>query len=179
MDEKLRKNIDTIAMVIGIGIMFGYFSKDVQDAIGNGMNQIFGPLLDVLPFHIVILIMAIITGVYSSVIQKYTMDWELLRKNQEVGREIQAKRRQIEKEYREARLEENKYKIKKAEEKRAKLMKEQTEMMRGQSEMMMQQFKPMWYTMPVVIPIFGWLRYVLYEGSFRFADKLLTLPVWG
>ena len=38
-----------------------------------------GWLPDILPFHVVLFILAAVTGLYASLIQKYTMDWEFLR----------------------------------------------------------------------------------------------------
>ncbi|MDY6965058.1 MAG: EMC3/TMCO1 family protein [Halobacteriota archaeon] len=173
--------IDKILIVAGFGIFLGYMSEGFRLGLGNAMNYIFGPLTAFLPLHIVIFIMALITGLFTTVASKYAMDWELMRKNQERGREIQTKMRAVNKELRAAQLEENKYKVKKLEQKRAEIMKEQADSMRDQSGMMLQQFRLMGYTMPVVLPIFGWMRYVIYyvPGPMRFAGEMMTLPFFG
>ena len=178
MDKEQKKRIDQIVMVIGIGIMFAYSYEGFRMSIGEGMDLIFRPIT-ALPIYVVILLMALITGLYGSIVQKYTMDWEMIRKNQEKSKEIQARMRKINKELREAQLEGNKYKIQKMEKKREGEMKAQTEMMRGQSDMMMQQFKPMFYSMPVVLPIFGYMRYLIYFAPVRYAEHIMTLPLLG
>ena len=171
---------DMIMMVIAMGFMFAYGREDVRMGIGTGMNLIFGPL-NALPLHIIILLMALITGLFSTAIRKYMVNWEEVRANQNLSRDLQARMRALNKEFREAQTEENKHKVKKLEQKRAELMKEQAEMMRGQSGAMMQQFRPMFYTMPVILGIFGWMRYLVYlapEGV-RQANEIIVLPLVG
>ena len=178
MDKKLRNRIDKVAMVIGFGVMIGYSFEGFREPLGVGMHALFGPLT-VLPIHIVILIMALITGVYTSVIQKYTVDWESMKKHQTKSKEMQAKMKGIQKELKEAQADENKYKTKKLEKKREEAMKAQAEMMKDQSDMMMNQMKPMGYTMPVVIPIFGWIRYIIYNAPIHYAGTIMSLPLLG
>ena len=53
------------------------------------MNYILGWLPGFLPFHVVLFVLAAITGLYASLIQKYTMDWELMRNQQEKMKTLQ------------------------------------------------------------------------------------------
>jgi len=171
---------DMIAMVVAMGFMFAYGREDVRMGIGTGMNMIFSPL-NALPLHVIILLMALLTGFFSTAIRKYMVNWEEVRANQNVSKDLQARMRALNKEFKEAQTDENKHKVKKLEQKRAELMKEQAEMMRGQSGAMMQQFRPMFYTMPVILGIFGWMRYLVYlapEGM-RHANEIMILPIIG
>jgi len=47
------------------------------------MDMLLKPVLGGLPLHMIIFVLAAITGLYASLIQKYTMDWSLMRRVQE------------------------------------------------------------------------------------------------
>jgi uncharacterized membrane protein (DUF106 family) len=175
-----RRYVDTIMMALGFGIMLGVSVPGFRDSIGGGVNYVLGPLA-VLPIHIIILMMAVITGIATSFIQKYTMDWESMKKNQEKSKQIQGKMRELNKELKDAYKDENKYKMKRLEQKRAEIMKEQSEMMKEQfaGGMMMQMFKPMFYTIPIVLPIFIWLRYLVYFAPNPCRAEIMFLPLLG
>jgi uncharacterized membrane protein (DUF106 family) len=97
---------------------------------------------------------------YSSIIQKYTIDYEKMTETQERMKEFQA-------EYREAQLSQDEKKIKKLEAKKDRVMKEQLEMSQ-------QQFKPMAYILVLTVPIFFWLLYRLSQ-----IQSTITLPFYG
>ena len=100
-----------------------------------------------IPFFILIVILSAFTGLYSSIIQKYTIDYDKMTESQERMKEFQT-------EYREATLSQDEKKIKKLEAKKDRVMKEQMEMSQ-------QQFKPMAYILVFTVPIFFWLLYRL------------------
>ncbi|MDD1672515.1 MAG: DUF106 domain-containing protein [Methanomicrobiales archaeon] len=143
----LQKHSGTIALIVAMGLMLSYGIAPVRVGIGGGMDVVFGPLRAVFPFFIVIIILSTLTGLYSSLIQKYTIDYERMQEAQERMKEFQ-------KEFREAQLAEDEKKIKKMEAKRDRMMQEQLELSR-------EQFKPMAYILLVSVPIFLWLLYVL------------------
>ncbi len=107
------------------------------------------PLVDGfnIPFYVLIIILSALTGLYTSIIQKYTIDYEKMADVQERMKEFQT-------EYREAQLSQDEKKIKKLEAKKDRVMKEQLEMSQ-------QQFKPMAYILVVSVPIFFWLLFRL------------------
>ncbi|HDR73389.1 MAG TPA: DUF106 domain-containing protein [Methanoculleus sp.] len=164
-----------------------YSIPALRDGIGAAMDMILGPIVgggDV-PWLIVILVLSGITGLYSSLLQKYTIDYEKMQR-------VQAKMRVFQKEFREAQLSGDEKRIKKLNEKRDKMMQEQLEMSQ-------EQFKPMSYIMVVTIPIFLWLLYVVsvtrgeiagtyaydmgaivfpYLGIVNFVDVAFLLPSW-
>jgi len=126
------------------------------------MDAPLGPLLAAgVPFYIVILILSAFTGISTSLIQKYTIDYDRMQ-------EVQARAKEFQREYREAQLSGDEKRIKKLEGKRDKMMKDQLEMSR-------QQFKPMGYIMVISIPIFLWLLYRLPLLS----DSLIVFPYIG
>jgi uncharacterized membrane protein (DUF106 family) len=127
------------------------------------MDLILGPLLADpinLPFYVIILILSALTGLYSSLLQKYTVDYERLQETQQGMKEFQ-------KEYRDAQLSKDEKRIKKLDSKRDKMMKEQLEASQA-------QFKPMAYILLVSIPIFLWLIYKL-----PLIESTITFPYLG
>lgn len=112
-------------------------------------------------FHLILFIMAAITALYASLIQKYTINWELMRNSQETMRVYQ-------KEYREAQIANNTALMKKLEEQRTKMMSDQMEMSK-------QQFKPMAYISIISLPLFMW-AYHFISGH---AGASLNFPFWG
>jgi uncharacterized membrane protein (DUF106 family) len=164
----LKEHGGTIALILAMGLMMSYVIPPVRDGIGLAMNFLFGPLLAVFPFFIIILILSTLTGLYSSIIQKYTIDYERMQ-------ESQARMKEFQKEFREAQLSEDEKKIKKLEAKRDKMMQEQLELSRD-------QFKPMSYILLVSVPIFLWLLYVmpsLVAENSTYLYKTITFPYLG
>jgi uncharacterized membrane protein (DUF106 family) len=154
----------------------------LRDGIGIAMDSIMQPFANLIigiysgsigvAWMIIILVLASLTGLYSSLLQKYTIDYEKMRKVQERMKEFQ-------KIYREVQLSGDEKKLKKLNEKRDKMMQDQLEMSQ-------EQFRPMSYIMIITVPIFLWLLYVmntnrgLLEGAALYSDLgSITFPYWG
>jgi uncharacterized membrane protein (DUF106 family) len=105
-------------------------------------------------------ILSAFTGLYSSIIQKYTIDYEKMTDAQERMKEFQT-------EYREAQLSQDEKKIKKMDAKKDRVMREQLEMSQ-------QQFKPMAYILVLTVPIFFWLLFRLAQ-----VKSTITMPYVG
>ena len=149
-------------LIVAMGMILIASIPEVRDGIGEGLNVIFGPLVDSfhIPFYIVIIILSAITAVYSSTIQKYTIDYAKMKL-------VQEKMKAFHKEYREAMLAKDEKRVKKMEAKREIMMKDQM-------EMSTQQFKPMAYIMILTLPIFFWLIFRLTNF-----DAVITMPFFG
>src|SRR5512137_1271662 len=162
----LGKIWDKYGIYIALGfmmlMMFSYSVEWLRVGVGQGIDVVFAPLVEgfKIPFYILIVILSAFTGLYSSIIQKYTIDYDKMTETQERMKEFQA-------EYREAQLSQDEKKIKKLEARKDRVMKEQLEMSQ-------QQFKPMIYIMVLTIPIFFWLLYRLAQTT-----STITLPYYG
>jgi uncharacterized membrane protein (DUF106 family) len=143
-------------------MMWAYSVEWLRTGIGRAMDTAFAPLVEGfgIPFYILIVILSAFTGLYSSIIQKYTIDYEKMTDSQERMKEFQT-------EYREAQLSQDEKKIKKLEAKRDRVMKEQLELSQ-------QQMKPMAYILVISVPIFFWLWFRLAQAS-----TTMTLPYYG
>lgn len=158
-----KQTVERAALALGFGMMFGIIllGETFRMQVGEVVELLLGPLPDILPFHIMLFVMAAITGLYASLIQKYTMDWELMRR-------VQDQMKNFQKEFREAQLADNQAKVK-------KLETERSAMMNDQMQMTKQQFKPMAYISIISLPLFMWAY--LYIGEHP--DPTLIFPFWG
>ena len=156
---------DKYGIYIALGfmmlMMFSYSVEWLRVGVGRGIDGAFSPVVDgfAIPFYVLILILSAFTGLYSSIIQKYTIDYEKMTDSQERMKEFQT-------EYREAQLSQDEKKIKKMDAKKDRVMREQLEMSQ-------QQFKPMAFILVLTVPIFFWLLFRLNQAN------TITLPYYG
>lgn len=143
----LKKQAPTIALLFTLLVFLSYSVSWVRLTIGTAMDVVLGPLIDsegfAVPFFVMIIILSSLTGLYSSLVQKYTIDYEKMQ-------ETQAKMRVFQKEFREAQLSGDEKRIK-------KLQKKQEQMMQDQLEISRQQFVPMAIILLLTVPIFFWI----------------------
>jgi uncharacterized membrane protein (DUF106 family) len=161
MSQKLSKYLEIAALALGFILFFGIMiSAELRQGIGIAANAGLGWMPGILPFHIVLLILAAITGLYASLIQKYTMDWDFMRV-------AQTKARKLQMEMKEAQLAGDKAK-------QQKLQEEQLKMVSEQGKMMQMQFKPMLYIGIVSIPLFMWAYFYIGTNTLT-----MVFPFWG
>lgn len=162
MNEKLTKSLDKAAMAVGFVLFFGVMiSAELRDGLGEATGLLLGWLPDILPFHVVLFILAAVTGLYASLIQKYTMDWEFLRNSQE-------KMKKLQRNMKEAQLSGDQSRIQ-------AMQNEQMKAVADQGKMMQMQFKPMLYIGIVSIPLFMW-AYLFISNN---PGMMMTFPFWG
>ena len=149
-----------IAMGFMMLMMFAYSVEWLRVGVGQGIDNTFSPLVSGLPFYILIVILSAFTGLYSSIIQKYTVDYDRMTESQERMKVFQT-------EYREAQLSQDEKRIKKLDAKRDRVMREQLELSQ-------QQFKPMAYILILTVPIFFWLLFRLAASP-----DTMTMPYCG
>lgn len=147
---RMKESMETLFMILAFFLFIGALIPSVRIGIASALDQILFPLRGI-SFPFVLLILAAATGIYTSLIQRTTVNWKMMK-------DAQRRVREFTKELREAMKTQNKYKIK-------KLEKEREEVMRLQAEMSRQQFRPMIYAMVVTLPIFFWLWWCLYAPS--------------
>jgi uncharacterized membrane protein (DUF106 family) len=166
-----------IALAMMMLMMFSYSVEPLRVGVGQAIDGVFAPLVRDfrIPFFILIVILSAITGLYSSIIQKYTIDYERMT-------EVQERMKEFQKEYREAQLSQDEKRIKKLDAKKDRVMREQLELSQ-------QQFKPMAYILVLTVPIFFWLLYRMsqthstitfpYSGIHNLGDPVLwVVPAW-
>jgi uncharacterized membrane protein (DUF106 family) len=147
--KQMKKILEVAAMGLGFFVMF--ISLIYREETGAALGVVLDPLAEIIgDFLITILILSVVTGIYTSLVQKYTTNWELMEKSKQYQKQM----RELQKELMEAKREDNKHRLKKLEKKKAEIMRQQTQF---SGEMMKQQMKPMAYIMIITLPIFMWI----------------------
>lgn len=169
---------DKAAGLAGLAlIVFGYYSNTGREFIGGTVDVLAGPLHDPigLPYYLIILVFATITGLYSSILQHYLMDWDWISRQQERVQEMQSQMK-------DARSNGDDGEAK-------ALQEEQQQMMSEQMKMFKMQFKPSAWIMVITIPIFVWIYWKVgsinehmifpFAGEKTFTSSLVgPLQVW-
>jgi uncharacterized membrane protein (DUF106 family) len=162
-----KDTLEKAALALGFGMIIGIvvLGESFRTQIGQVVEILLGPLPHILPFHIMLFVMAAITGLYASLIQKYTMDWELMRR-------VQNQMKSFQKEFREAQLADNQAKVKKLEAQRSVMMEDQMKMSK-------QQFKPMAFISIISLPLFMWAYLFISQHSDPGQLPTMVFPFWG
>ena len=164
-DESSWSQWDKMAGLGTLAMMVGYYFDPVRDTIGTVMNTILGPVDAVLPFYAVVLIVAMLTGLYSTLLQSNLMDTEKMAEYQEQMQAIQEKRKAAKERGDDEALE--------------RIQQEQMEAMGDQLGMFKEQFRPMVWVMVLTIPIFLWLYWMTNTGQIAAAERTAVLPFAG
>jgi uncharacterized membrane protein (DUF106 family) len=167
-EESTWSIYDKGAALVTVALFAGYSIKWVRDIIGGAMDVVLGPLGDLLPFYAVVMVLAVVTGLYSTLLQANLMNTEKMAQYQEQMQAIQDKR----KEAKEAGDDEALQRI----------QEEQMEAMGDQLGMFKEQFRPMVWIMFLTIPVFLWMYWGIGIGGNAepiFDLQQLVLPIVG
>ena len=130
----------------------GYAWAPARNLIGGTVDLVLGPLNSVVPFYVVIMAVAVATGLYSTILRVALMDMEVMGKYKEQMQEISDRREKAKEEGDDEALDE--------------IQEEQMEMMGDQLGMFKEQFRPMVWIMFLTIPAFLWMFWAVgYRGA--------------
>ena len=140
---------DKMAAVVSIALFAGYTFQEVRAPLANVLDVAFGPLLTVvgLPFYAVVMILALFTGLYSTLLQANLMDMEVMGAYQERMQEIQERRKEAKERGDDEALD--------------RIQDEQMEAMADNLGMFKEQFRPMVWIMVLTIPVFLWMYWAI------------------
>jgi uncharacterized membrane protein (DUF106 family) len=142
---------DKLAAVISVSFFVGYSYAPVRNIIGGAMDLILGPLESMLPFYVVVMVIAMVTGLYSTLLQANLTDMEKMGKYQERMKDIQERRKEAKERGDDAAMQE--------------IQEEQMEAMGDQMGMFKEQFRPMVWIMFLTIPAFLWMYWKIGIGG--------------
>ncbi|GAB6862999.1 DUF106 domain-containing protein [Haloplanus litoreus] len=142
---------DKGAAVVSIGLFAGYSWAPMRNVIGTIMDVVLGPLNTALPFYAVVMVLAVVTGLYSTLLQANLMDTEMMGEYQEKMQEIQKKRKEAKERGDDEALD--------------RIQDEQMEAMGDQMGMFKEQFRPMVWIMFLTIPVFLWMYWKVGIGD--------------
>jgi uncharacterized membrane protein (DUF106 family) len=157
---------DKAAAVIALGMFAGYSIGSVRSAVGNVLDLFIGPLDTLLPFFAVIMVLAIITGVYSAILQNALMDMDRMSAYQERMQEIQEKQKAAKERGDDEAVE--------------RIREEQMDAMGDQLGMFKEQLRPMVWIMVITIPVFLWMYWKIRPPShLPAAESSMVMPLVG
>ncbi|MBV0925002.1 DUF106 domain-containing protein [Halomicroarcula limicola] len=156
---------DKLAGLATLGLFAGYSLTSVRDAIGGVIDIGLGPLAEILPFYVVILVLAVFTGTTSSILQDQLMDMDGMQDSQEQIKDIQN------------RLEDAKERG--DDEAVERIEQEQMEAMTEQMGSMFAMFRPMVWIMLINIPVFLWIYWMVFGTGMTVEAPVMTFPILG
>lgn len=156
---------DKLAGLLALALMTGYYVAPIQRAVGTTMQALLGPAATLLPFSVLMVLLAGTTGLSSAVLNAKLRSQEGMEAVRERMTDLQdrldAARERDDDETVEELLDEQ----------RAVTLR----MLAG----MKSQFRPVVWSMLISIPVFLWLRWVFVAPSVAIAPAALALPVVG
>jgi uncharacterized membrane protein (DUF106 family) len=154
---------DKAAALGAVGLFAGYSIASVRNAIGETLDVVLGPINSALPFYAVILVLALFTGLYSTLLQSNMMNTEMMAKYQERMQEMQERRKEAKESGDDEALD--------------KIQEEQMEAMGDNLGMFKEQFRPMVWIMLLTIPAFLWMYWMILDQGAGTLE--VTMPLIG
>ncbi|MEF8867867.1 MAG: DUF106 domain-containing protein [Haloarculaceae archaeon] len=156
---------DKAAAVGAVGLFAGYSIRSVRDVIGNTLDLLLGPLDAALPFYVVVMVLALFTGLYSTLLQANLMDMDKMAYYQDRMKALQNKRDEAKEAGDDEALDQ--------------LQKEQMEAMGENLGMFKEQFRPMVWIMLFTIPVFLWMYWMILADGTTITPETIVLPIFG
>ncbi|WP_158055984.1 DUF106 domain-containing protein [Halorussus halophilus] len=156
---------DKLAGVGAVALFAGYSLKSVRDIVGGAVDIVLAPIDAVLPFYVVVLLVALLTGLFTTLLQANLMDMEKMSKYQQRMKDIQKKRKEAQERGDDEALD--------------KIREEQMDAMGDQMGMFKEQFRPMVWTMFFTIPVFLWIYWMVLDGHITGGESSIVAPLVG
>jgi uncharacterized membrane protein (DUF106 family) len=165
-EESSWSKWDKGAALVTVALFAGYSWAPVRNVIGGVMDVLLGPLNAAVPFYAVVMVLAVVTGLYSTILQANLMNTEKMAKYQEQMKEIQQRRKEAKEQGDDEALD--------------RIQDEQMEAMGDQMGMFKEQFRPMVWIMFLTIPVFLWMYWKVGIGDPSSGEfGTLVLPFRG
>jgi uncharacterized membrane protein (DUF106 family) len=161
---------DKLAGVAALGLTSAYLLPSVMNSIGSAVNTVVDPLASVLPFYAVVIVLSVLLGLYSTLLQGNLMNTEKMSAAQEKMNDIQERRKEAKERDDDEALE--------------RIQQEQMEAMGDTLGMYKQMFRPMVWITFLTIPMFIWMIWKLGirgagAGHIVAAEQHIVLPLLG
>jgi uncharacterized membrane protein (DUF106 family) len=161
---------DKLAGVAALGLTSAYLLPSIMNSIGSAVNTVVDPLASVLPFYAVVIVLSVLLGLYSTLLQGNLMNTEKMSAAQEKMNDIQERREEAKERDDDEALE--------------RIQQEQMEAMGDTLGMYKQMFRPMVWITFLTIPMFIWMIWKLGirgAGASHIvaAEQHIVLPLLG
>ncbi|WP_254531192.1 DUF106 domain-containing protein [Natrinema gelatinilyticum] len=179
-DESSWSQWDKLAGIGALLLMPGYWFDSIRNVVGNTVDIALGPLDAVLPFYAVILIVALITGLYSSLLQANLMNTELMGKYQERMKAVQEEQKDLRQRKKDAEDRgASDAEIERLENELESAREEQMEAMAENLGMFKLQLRPMVWIMLLTIPLFLWMYWRIQAVGLQGSQATVVMPIVG
>jgi uncharacterized membrane protein (DUF106 family) len=160
---------DKLAGLAAISFFPAYYFEGLRNIVGSTTNVLFGLFDAVLPFYAVVIILSVLTGLYSTLLQSNLMNTDKMGAIQEQMNDIQERRKAAKERGDDAALD--------------RIQEEQMDAMGDQLGMFKEQFRPMVWIMLLTIPVFVWMYWKVGirggAGHIPAAESSIVLPLFG
>ncbi|EMA42478.1 DUF106 domain-containing protein [Halococcus saccharolyticus] len=168
-EESSWTTYDKLAGLGALALFPAYWFAPIRNAVGGAVDLFLGPLDAILPFYAVVIVLSVLTGLYSTLLQANLMNTEKMSAVQEKMSNIQERRKEAKERGDDAALE--------------RIQEEQMDAMSDQLGMFKEQFRPMVWIMLLTIPAFVWMYWMIGfrggAGHIAPAESSLILPIFG
>jgi uncharacterized membrane protein (DUF106 family) len=164
-DDASWSMYDKAAAVGALALFAGYSIRSVRDMIGNVMDVGLGFLDAALPFYVVVLVLALFTGLYSTLLQSNLMNTEKMGYYQQKMKDLQSRRKEAQEADDDEALD--------------RIQDEQMEAMGENLGMFKEQFRPMVWIMLFTIPVFLWMYWMILSPEQTVTPAQITMPIIG
>jgi uncharacterized membrane protein (DUF106 family) len=169
-EESSWTTYDKLAGVAALAFFPAYFVPSIRNVVGSAVDLLLGPLDAVLPFYAVVIVLSVLTGLYSTLLQGNLMNTEKMSEVQEKMSDIQERQKEARERGDDAALE--------------RIQDEQMDAMGDQLGMFKEQFRPMVWIMLITIPAFVWMYWKIglrgVSGTrIVEAEQQIILPLLG
>ena len=69
----MKKYGGFIPLIVAMLLIFSYSVPAIRDGVGSFLDTVLGPLANMVPFYVLIVILSTATALYSSIIQKLSL----------------------------------------------------------------------------------------------------------
>ncbi len=164
-EETSWTKYDKLAALSAVSLFAGYALGSVRQLIGGTIDIILGPLNELLPFYVVIMILAVLTGLASAILQDNLGNTAVMGEYREKTEDLKERREAAKERGDDEALEE--------------IQKEQMEMMSENLGVFKSQFRPMVWIMLFTIPVFLWMYWMTIDVGVGGSSPALVLPIAG
>ncbi|MCT9097550.1 DUF106 domain-containing protein [Haloarchaeobius sp. HME9146] len=160
------RTADKVAGLVSLTLMTGYYFSPIRTVVGGAVDVVFQPLNDVLPFYAVILSLALVTGLFTSLLQAKMVDQSKVKGIQQKMQDINEREQAAKERGDDDALEQ--------------IQQEKMDAIGDQGEMMKENFRPMAWIMLLTIPAFLWMYWMIRDGHLDTAvEGGMILPFVG
>jgi len=156
---------DKGAAVAVLALFAGYSLQSVRAEIASIIDIVMGPINASMPFYGVVMVLALLTGLFTTIMQDNLMADNVMGDYKEKSEALKEKRKRAKEQDDDELLEE--------------VREEQMEMMAENTGMFKAQFRPMVWIMLLTIPVFLWLYWMVLDVGIGATAPAMVLPIFG